>query len=676
MIRSESGPGIVEGMRPRDRSRLPRSLDEGGGRGSRAGDPGFDRGPRERSGGLACFVSNLLSGFRVRLLLGLGVGVLLPLLAFSWFGTRRLRETTKESLASHLLRGLARETRERLRRRIFEGVRAADSLFLEDTLRAYLKAVLPPGGPGRREREILRTWLLRHAPDLAPAGRILVLSPDSRLLLDWGPETGPSFVFPAPPSAFFPPSWFGEPDGIRILEPLPDPLEERPNPSGSPDPSSRVLPRVLPIRDSDQALLGFGVSLLPLEILQEELDRTAGVLEGDLGVVHGDVGLVAPTEGGRRILLDSLRFRIGGLPDSGGEEGMLRVTLLLGEPGMEESFPPPLDRWEVEVRASESELLRRVDASGRVFFWLVLGMLLATLGIASSISWALTRPLRRLEEATETLGSGDLSVRVEEMGPRETRKLAHALNTMARQLEEDRRRREQVERDRAWTQMARQVAHEIKNPLQPVRLHAELILRLVGEGLGEPERIRNSSEVILRQVRAMQRIVRGFQDFAKAGEPCSKEWFPLAPILEELRALYAAGENVDLRLPAGDGGGGFLLRGDPLRFQQVLVNLVQNSIEAAETLPARIEIAVFEIPGRLRLEVRDRGRGLPQRSDGDWFEPYASTKEGGTGLGLAICQRQVESMGGRIGLEDREGGGTVAWMEFPSSVFSPGGEEA
>jgi len=223
--------------------------------------------------------------------------------------------------------------------------------------------------------------------------------------------------------------------------------------------------------------------------------------------------------------------------------------------------------------------------------------------------------------------------------------------------------------------MARQVAHEIKNPLQPVRLHGELIERTMAKGRLEEEeqnRILNSAGVILRQVDALQRIVADFSEFAEAGLPPKESIrFVAGDVIRELEALYAARDEGSIRLDFHSEADAlqFPLLGSPLRLQQVLVNLIKNAIEASEENAAdQVELRARVEGSWIVLSVLDRGPGLEALQGEEAFTPYFSTKKGGTGLGLAICSRNVESMGGRILLEARDGGGAHAELRLPKAT--------
>jgi nitrogen fixation/metabolism regulation signal transduction histidine kinase len=428
-------------------------------------------------------------------------------------------------------------------------------------------------------------------------------------------------------------------------------------------------------------LLGFGVYLLPLGNLQADLERTRQVFIEEMGVKSAQVFLFLSGSGAGKILLDTDRGRIGeSLPSPLSLGFTKRGKKIFGVEALSPDAARPAPEfladpiyWRVGVVADEDEIFKSVDALGSFFWILLVGILATTLGMATLISWMATRSLRGLESLAADLGQGHLEVRAKEEGPREVQNLASSLNQMARRLEQDRERLRVAERDLAWTKMARQVAHEIKNPLQPLRLHAELIQRSeVGP------QAKDSAGTILRQVASLQRIVEDFQEFARASEPLdtTKEFGP-TELLEELRALYGADPKLRLEIVEDELSRGLRLRGDPQRLQQVLINAVKNALEASGEEPEiRIESSVLGlkkgqesfVEDRFHwvLKILDRGCGVKGLDPDALFEPYFSTKRGGTGLGLALARRHVEAAGGKITLREREGGGAVLHLELPA----------
>ncbi len=599
---------------------------------------------------------------RARLLLGLSLAVAVPLLAFWVLGDHEIRRRTRENLIVHLLQGLARETSERLRERILASRGAAELFSVDDHTRALLRR----GGHGRAAFD---SWFRRVAGRVVPTGSFVLFDTKGKplfVVLDGAP--GGEFK-----GGGFPLSWFSkDPEllGPRFAPVRVSPLQSEEAGSSSRDPSRLVLPLGIPIVEDDMRLLGFGIYLLPLKDFQEDLERTRQVLIQEMGVKSAQVFLYL-SGGPGKILLDTDRSRIGETLEKPLSLGFTKLgKQIFGVEALSPDAARPAPEfasdpiyWRVGVVADEDEIFQSVDALGSFFWILLAGILATTLGIGSLISWMATRSLRGLESLAAELGKGHLERRAKEDGPREVQNLASSLNRMALQLEQDRARLRAAERDIAWTKMARQVAHEIKNPLQPLRLHAELIQR--SEVTPQAQ---ESAETILRQVSSLQRIVEDFQEFARASEPLdTRKGFVPGELLEELRALYGADPNLSLEIVEDEKSRGLRLRGDPQRLQQVLINAVKNAIEASgERAEVRIESALVPgKPDRWVVEIQDRGCGLKGLDPNALFEPYFSTKRGGTGLGLALARRHVEAAGGRITLRSREDGGAVLRIELP-----------
>ena len=227
----------------------------------------------------------------------------------------------------------------------------------------------------------------------------------------------------------------------------------------------------------------------------------------------------------------------------------------------------------------------------------------------------------------------------------------------------------QAQREAAWAEVARRLAHEVKNPLTPIRLAAErLRVKLAGK-LETPERelLERAANTIVAQVEALRTLVDAFGDYAR--EPAlSHNPIQLDALLREIVVLYQQGDSdltFDLRLCPGPGG----LAADSGRLRQMLHNLIRNAMEAAGDAPARIEISsqvrTFERRDWLQLEIRDHGPGFPAAVLAQPFEPYVSHKAGGSGLGLAICRKIVAEHDGRITLANLSAGGAIVTILLP-----------
>ena len=620
---------------------------------------------------------------RVLLLAGLALAVVIPFAIFAWLGDRELRRATKDNLGRHLMVSEARSSARRIADRLAQARELAVTFCSTPVLRGRFRddeaSRVAFDRFYARVSELLGSLLLVARPAKA-SGRPRVLFPEGTALASAAPERsvfdrspgyqGPDFSARAPAAQLLE-VWLAAvaDSGPRMLAPMADPTGPPGSLSAPRDPEAWVLPLIIPIRDDTQLTLGVCVFLLPLALLQKEIEGTRTSLIDGAQLASTQVWIVDRATG--RYLLHTKRDQIGQVAEFAKLEGFIEQGALtmaaspLGGRG--------LPAWTVGVRARAVELFRSVDTLSAFFLGLVVLVLVATLGIAALVSVAATRSLSRLEQGTAKLGAGDLTARAKVAGPREVRRLADAFNRMAARLELEQERLKHAERDQAWTKMARQVAHEIKNPLQPVRLHAELIGRLASKERIDPaqaERVRSSAAVILRQVDALRRIVADFSEYAQAALPLKEqERFPAGKPLAELVALYAAGGADEVSVVVHDESGGAELLGSPLRLQQVLVNLVKNAIEAsadAQTGAAASVTVTARVEGKQWVvEVQDRGHGLPKGAAQRVFEPAFSTKAGGTGLGLAICLRNIHAMGGSLELLPREGGGTIARVQLP-----------
>jgi len=229
----------------------------------------------------------------------------------------------------------------------------------------------------------------------------------------------------------------------------------------------------------------------------------------------------------------------------------------------------------------------------------------------------------------------------------------------------------QAQRDAAWAEVARRLAHEIKNPLTPIQLSAErLAVKLTGKLDGaDEEALMRGTQTIIAQVTAMKHMVDDFAIYARQPRPGKMQPVSLNALLLEVLALY---ENlrpyVSLKLPEHDA----VIRGEPTRLRQVFHNLIQNALDAQVDVgdPA-YEFAVAARGDELTLSVADAGSGFPEDMMRRAFEPYVTTKAKGTGLGLAIVKKIVDEHHGRVTIENRRPRGARVILHFPLEGTKP-----
>ncbi|SEN83951.1 two-component system, NtrC family, nitrogen regulation sensor histidine kinase NtrY [Pseudorhodobacter antarcticus] len=215
-----------------------------------------------------------------------------------------------------------------------------------------------------------------------------------------------------------------------------------------------------------------------------------------------------------------------------------------------------------------------------------------------------------------------------------------------------------AQRMAAWGDVARRIAHEIKNPLTPIQLSAERIKRKFRAQVAEPEDLDQYADVIIRQTNDLRRIVDEFSKFARMPEPVRREE-DLVKILTDAVVLQEAGQP-NVRFVADIPQGPVLMDLDATMISQALTNLLKNGGEAIETyvekqgdVAAQIQVALVWAEDEVTIRIADNGIGLPP-DRARLFEPYVTTREKGTGLGLPIVKKIIEEHGGTLALLDAE----------------------
>jgi two-component system, NtrC family, nitrogen regulation sensor histidine kinase NtrY len=230
-----------------------------------------------------------------------------------------------------------------------------------------------------------------------------------------------------------------------------------------------------------------------------------------------------------------------------------------------------------------------------------------------------------------------------------------------------------AQRQAAWADVARRIAHEIKNPLTPIQLAAERLKRkYMAEVRSDPETFRACTETIVRQVGDIGRMVDEFSSFARMPSPVMREEDLTELVRQTIFLQRQAHQDIvfDMAVDPGD----WRLSLDQRQIGQALTNLLQNAIDAiagrdapadgAVLPPGRIEVRVAPVGGCPAVSVSDNGRGLPQAQRERLTEPYVTTRAKGTGLGLAIVKKIMEDHAGELRLEDGPAGGARVTLVF------------
>ncbi len=283
----------------------------------------------------------------------------------------------------------------------------------------------------------------------------------------------------------------------------------------------------------------------------------------------------------------------------------------------------------------------------------------------------ITRPVERLAEGARTVASGDLSARVEVLSQDEIGELARAFNRMTEQLLEQRDRTIQAERVAAWRELARRLAHELKNPLFPLQITIENLKR--SRERSSPaefdEIFQESTSMLLAEFANLTSIIGRFSDFARMPPPRFED-VDLNALVRGVMKLHDAALHKEGRpqihtaLDLAEGELRILADEDQLR--RAIGNLVLNTLDAMpEGGTLRIGTAMHE--DRVRIEVADSGTGLTEEECARLFTPYYTTKHHGTGLGLAIVQSVVSDHHGKISVVSQSGQGATFIIDLPVS---------
>ncbi len=291
------------------------------------------------------------------------------------------------------------------------------------------------------------------------------------------------------------------------------------------------------------------------------------------------------------------------------------------------------------------------------------GILLAivfSLWIAARVS----RPIEELARASEGVAAGNWDVSVPERGRDELSVLARSFNHMTAQLTSQRDKLVQTERVAAWRELARRLAHELKNPLFPLQLTVENLVRsrqLPQEEFDEV--FEESTRTLSMEIANLKTIIGRFSDFSKMPRP-QLERIDASAVVERIRSLYesACGPNIAFRTEVA--AEPMPLDVDPELLHRALSNLVLNAMDAMPD-EGTLTVAARPAADSIEFRVADTGEGLTPEECERLFTPYYTTKQHGTGLGLAIVQSVIADHAGTIAVESHTGSGATFIITLP-----------
>lgn len=284
--------------------------------------------------------------------------------------------------------------------------------------------------------------------------------------------------------------------------------------------------------------------------------------------------------------------------------------------------------------------------------------------LAVLVSGTITKPLSMIQQRLSTTSLENINEPIDYESKDEIGAIVSAYNQMVNQLTESEKKLTQNQRELAWRQMARQVAHEIKNPLTPMKLSIQHLKRAWGEKTPRLEKMfPKVMNTLLVQIDSMVNIANSFSEFAKMPEP-DKSLVQVNEVLLEVVDLYTQSEEAIwlIDIPQEK----FWIYADRDQLSRCFNNIIKNGLQAIED-NGILHISMRILGDRVRVEIKDNGQGMSEEVQNRVFEPSFSTKTSGMGLGLAIVKRIIEHSGGDITFESIQGEGTTFFIELPAA---------
>lgn len=307
----------------------------------------------------------------------------------------------------------------------------------------------------------------------------------------------------------------------------------------------------------------------------------------------------------------------------------------------------------------ESQIQRFLVAIINVF------ILLLAVSVVSAIfisNW-LTSPLRTLQQNFAKVQFGKHNQKIEYAREDEIGALVQAYNSKLEELEVAADQLAISERESAWREMAKQVAHEIKNPLTPMKLNVQQLLRSFDPNDPKSEeKLKKVSNSMIEQIDALTKIANEFSNFAKMPSP-TQERIELIQLIDGVKQIF---EESKCQIELNSNESEIFIRADKNQFLRVFNNLIKNAIQSIpENQKGKIEILIQADSKNIEIKIKDNGSGISEEQKRKIFVPYFTTKNGGTGLGLAMVKQIIENHKGKITFSSEVGIGTIFVIDLP-----------
>ncbi len=349
------------------------------------------------------------------------------------------------------------------------------------------------------------------------------------------------------------------------------------------------------------------------------------------------------------------------------DEAYIVVTSVLLPEGFEKNAELLTSSLERFTQLTEYQ---RFLLIGIFVFYLFFALPILLLAILSGflLTEEIIRPIANMEEAIKRVADGDFSFRILTRSKDELSLLVSSFNKMVSELERSRVKIMQTEKVAAWQEIAQRLAHEIKNPLTPIKLSAERILRKYQTNKEEIGKVLEPAvTAIIQEVDNLNQLLLEFRDFAKLPVPVPI-YVNLKELIRETVDAYAAG-MYNIRFDITELQENIIISVDPKQIKQVFSNLFKNAIEAMPegggSVSIRSDLVKKGKSNYCRVQVQDTGIGIAAEYRDKVFNPYFTTKTHGTGLGLSIIERIVFDHKGQIWFETEENVGTTFFIDLP-----------
>ncbi len=314
--------------------------------------------------------------------------------------------------------------------------------------------------------------------------------------------------------------------------------------------------------------------------------------------------------------------------------------------------------------ARQEEIRREISGLISTFANIYIIMIVITVISALLLSRYITRPLQQIGYQFSKIKMGDLNEKIVWSRKDEIGSLVNEYNRMIDEMARSAELLARSERESAWRQMARQVAHEIKNPLTPIKLSMQLIMRAWNDKVPDMDaRLKRFSQTLIMQIDTLSSIATEFSDFAQMPQPQIQQ-FDIIPLVQQSAALFRDQSDCEIILETDLRE--CIIKADPNQILRVFNNLIKNALQAIPgDRQGIIRIKVEQSGDYCKITFQDNGTGIPNEKQTRIFSPNFTTKTAGMGLGLAMVKNIVDSTSGQIWFETNPGVGTTFYLTLP-----------